>query len=93
MTAEEVNVNENPLQGTAGITSARQIFDRTDSVSFSFANSTSALAENLVSFFPSRKERESAGSEPLVSRRLRFRRALRESFRRDRDILEELSNY
>ena len=89
---------EDPERGTAGLTSAIQVVDTTDSVSFDFSNSSSALPEYLApSPFPlekeSQEESESPVVEPLVSRLERFKQALKGSMKKNKDRLKKLAEY
>ncbi len=87
-------INESPGRGTNGLTSAQQIIDVTDSVSFSVTNTTSALFESVAPIVVKEKiERSFEELEPLASRGPRFSGALRESIRRNRDIIRELSRF
>lgn len=89
------DIIESPERGTAGLTSATQIVDITDSVSFAISNTSSAVPEYLLPSFEEEKPEEPkvAFFEPSVSKRERFKKALRESMRRNKGILDELSKY
>mgnify|MGYP001154954573 CR=1 FL=1 len=89
---------EDPERGTAGLTSAIQVVDTTDSVTFDISNSSSALPEYLApSPFPREKERleesEIVIFKPLVSGPERFRQALKSSMKKNKDILKKLTEY
>jgi len=89
---------EDPERGTAGLTSAIQVVDTTDSVTFDISNSSSALPEYLApSPFPLEKEKleesEIVIFEPLVSSLEGFKQALKSSIRRNKHILKKLAEY
>jgi hypothetical protein len=94
---ESEEIIEAPERGTAGLTSASQIVDFTDSVSFSSSNTTCALPEHLYpSFVTERRETEKTPIQvfpPLLARKDRFRKALEESIRKNKSILKELAKY
>lgn len=95
---ETEEIIEDPERGTAGLTSAIQVVDTTDAVTFDISNSSSALPEQLApSPFLREKERfeepEIAIFEPLVSRLEKVRQALKSSMKRNKHILKKLAEY
>lgn len=90
---EMEEIIEDPQRGTAGLTSAIQVVDSTDSVSFDIRNSSSALPEHIApSVFPG-EEFRMAVFEPLVSGLERTKQALRSSMKKNKDILKKLAEY
>lgn len=85
----EEEIIENPEQGTAGLTSARQIVDYT-SVGYSPMETTSA-PQPQMHHFPDRARLRTAELQSLPSRRQRFLEVLRASIRRNKEILEDLA--
>lgn len=94
---ENEEIIEAPGRGTAGLTSASQITDVTDSVSFSNTNTTCALPPHLYPFLllekPEVKRPQIQVFPPLLSRKEGFRKALDDSIRRNKSILRELAKY
>lgn len=95
---EPEEIIEDPERGTSGLTSASQVVDTTDSVTFDISNSSSAVPEYLApSPFPREKERleesEIVVFEPLVSGLERFKQAFKSSMKKNKDILKKLAEY
>jgi len=94
---EREEIIEAPERETAGLTSATQLIDITDSVSFSSSNTTCALQSHLYPYFliekPEVKQFPTEVFPPLLSKKERFRKALENSIRRNKPILRELSKY
>lgn len=89
-------VIEAPGRGTSGLSSANQIINTTDSISFSVSNTTCALPDPIIFGFPLEKREKKAVVPvfpPLLSRKEKFRKALEESMRKNRLILKELAEY
>lgn len=84
---KNLEIEEHPGQTTAGLTSASQIVNTTDAVSFDPANTSSDVPEPvlLVPELPQPSE--------FVSSKETFREALRRSMRRKAKILEALAKY
>jgi hypothetical protein len=92
---EREEIIESPGNRTAGLTSAIQIVDVTDSASFSAANTTCALPEHLPPMWlPEKLETKVPEVFPqLLSRTERFKRALEESMKKNKAIIKELAKY
>jgi hypothetical protein len=87
---KNLQIEERPGETTAGLTSASQLIDTTDAVSYELANTTSDIPEPL--FEIPRLPQPAEGLESLSSGEI-FRRALRHSFRRESKILNILAKY
>lgn len=87
----EIEINENPEKGTAGLTSASQIVNVTDAISFESSNSSSAFSEYIVPI--PIEETEIEKIEPFHNKKYRFKEGLKRSVRKNIDILEELAKY
>lgn len=82
---------EDPRRATAGLASATQL-ESTDSALYP-AGSSSSATESYV-FLPTLPSQESGReAPPLTTRKSRFRSILRQSLRRNKEILDELSRY
>ena len=82
-----LQIEERPGQTTAGLTSASQLVNITDAVSFDPSNTSSAIPEPIVSVpqLPNLQECETPRDV--------FREALRRSMRRDGKILDLLAKF
>jgi len=87
MTGKETNEY---LNGTAGLTSASQIIDFTDSTTYSIENTTSAIPETILG---GAHEHGAEMPELRLPRPSTFGRILRKSIRRNRDLLTELAKH
>ena len=85
-----LQIEERPGETTAGLTSANQLINTTNGVSYELANTSSDIPEPLFELpgLPQSTE----GFESLLPSEI-FRRALRHSFRRERKILNILAKY
>ncbi len=82
-----LQIEERPGQTTSGLTSANQVVNTTDAVSFDLSNTSSVAVEIGYEILKPEKDTE------FESPRDKFQKALRNSFRRDKealDILEKL---
>jgi len=82
---KNLEIEEYPGQTTAGLTSASQIVDATDAVSFDPSNTSSAVPEQIL--IPGLQPQESISSKET------FREALKRSMRRKAKILNALAKY
>lgn len=85
-------IQEDPTKKTSGLTSARQIVDVTDGITFSYNNTTSSNVRiiPLETLKPSKQNLETL--RPNVERQ-KFHEALKKSIAKDINILKELSKY
>jgi len=90
---ETEEIIEDPERGTAGLTSAIQVVDTTDSVTFDINNSSSALPEYLAPSPFLQEESEIVVFEPLVFGLEGFKQALKSSIRKNKHILKKLAEY
>lgn len=85
---------ENPEGGTAGLTSAFQLVDVTDAVSYINNNTTSNIEELIiVPVIKEGAEISPFGVFKPLERSEKFRKILKRSIERNRDLLVELSKY
>ncbi len=84
-------VNESPEKGTAGLTSASQLVNVTDAISFESNNSSSAFSEGVM-LIPV-EETEIEKTEIFHTKEYHFKKALTRSVQKNIDILEELARY
>jgi hypothetical protein len=84
---KNLEIEEHPGQTTAGLTSASQIVNTTDAVSFNPANTSSDVPEPVISL------RELPQPSEFVSSKEPFREALRRSIRQKAKILDALAKY
>lgn len=87
---------DNPEQ-TPGLSSALQLINTTDAISFSSDTTSSTFLEPVI-IFPAVKTEEQIPTrlqkpKPYITRRQKFRKALEESLEQNRDILDELAKY
>lgn len=82
---KNLEIEEYPGQTTAGLTSASQIVNTTDAISFDPANTSSDVPEQIL--IPELQPQESIPSKET------FREALRRSVRRKSKILDALARY
>jgi hypothetical protein len=90
----EEDIIEDPEEGTAGLTSVCQLVDVTDAVSY-INNNTSSASEEII-FVPlkmEKKEIEKFGLFKPLERSEKFRKILKRSIEKNRDLLMELSKY
>jgi len=87
---KNLQIEERPGETTAGLTSASQLINTTDAVSYELANTSSDIPEPL--FEIPRLPQPAEGLESLLPGEI-FRRALRHSFRRESKILNILAKY
>lgn len=79
---------------TAGLTSALQLINTTNAISFT--SDTSDVSLIPLKILPALTEEHFQSLQtpkPYISRRKKFRKALEESINRNREILEELAKY
>jgi hypothetical protein len=92
MSGEEII--ENPEEGTAGLTSACQLVDVTDAVSYINNNTSSAIEEIFIALpIIKGKGIPSLGVFKPLERSEKFRKILKRSIEKNRDLLMELSKY
>lgn len=86
---KNLQIEESPGETTAGLTSASQLINTTDAVSYELANTSSDIPEPLFETprLPQPTEGLSLSAGEI------FRRALRHSFRRESKILNILAKY
>lgn len=84
---KNLEIEEHPGQTTAGLTSASQIVNTTDAVSFDLANTSSDIPEPILLLPELLQPQES------ISPKETFREALRRSIRRKAKILDALAKY
>jgi hypothetical protein len=87
---KNLQIEERPGETTAGLTSASQLINTTDAVSYELTNTSSDTPEPL--FQIPRLPQPTEGLESLSPAEI-FRRALRHSFRRESKILNTLAKY
>jgi hypothetical protein len=86
---ENLQIEESLGETTAGLTSASQLINITDAVSYELANTSSDIPEPL---FETPRLPQPTEGLPLSAGEI-FRRALRHSFRRESKILNILAKY
>jgi hypothetical protein len=84
---KSTQIEERPGQTTAGLTSASQLVNTTDAVSFEPSNTCSDIPEPILAV-----PKLPQPSEILFSGEI-FRQALRRSMRRESKILDTLAKY
>lgn len=84
---KNLQIEEQPGQTTAGLTSASQLVSTTDAVSFELSNTCSDIPEPILA-----APKLPQPSERLFSGEI-FRQALRHSARRGSKILDALAKY
>ena len=90
---ENLQIEERLGETTAGLTSASQLINTTDAVSYELANTSSDIPEPLFEIPRLPQPGEGLeGLESLLPGEI-FRRALRHSFRRESKILNILAKY
>lgn len=82
-----LQTDERPRETTAGLTSASQLVNITDAVSFELSNTSSDIPEPILVVLELPQS-----PEPLFSGEV-FKRALRRSMRREIKILDALAKF
>jgi hypothetical protein len=82
---KNLQIEERPGQTTSGLTSANQLVDMADAVSFDPSNTSSAIVE-IVYEVP-----KPAKVPECITPRDNFRNALRDSVRREKEALDILA--
>jgi hypothetical protein len=83
---KNVQIEESPGQTTAGLTSASQLVNITDAISFDYANTSSAVPDVIINSEPSLPVPE-CNPTPIDN----FKTALRSSMRHQGKILDILA--
>jgi hypothetical protein len=84
---KNLQIEERPGETTAGLTSASQLVNTTDAVSFEFSNTCSDIPEPINATLGSSQRSGSIYPKEI------FKQALRRSMRRENKILDALAKY